>query len=337
MRIKKSFNWKLAVAAFLGVAVLVFPMVFTNRYVIRLATLSIMYIGLACSLNLVTGFMGQMSLGHAAFLGIGAYASAILSERLQLPFYVTFFAAILISAIFGCLLGLPALKLSGSHLAIVSLGFCEIVRIVEINWIELTNGPMGMNGIARPVFFGFEVKSVAAFYYLCLIIVAIMVIIMLNITTSHVGRAIMSIREDSVAAAAMGIPIFRYKVLVFSISAAFAGGIGAFYAHYMRYIDATAFNFDQSISIVSMVILGGSGSIPGSILGAIVLTLLPEVARFLADYRMLIYGLMIVLIMILRPKGILGRVTFAQLLGIEKKYAQKNKHETDAGGEITNE
>lgn len=320
---QRKINWRIAVALIIAIGLIVLPAIVKDRYIIRLATLSIMYIGLACSLNLVTGFMGQMSLGHAAFLGIGAYTSAILAERLGMPFFITLPAAFVVSALFGVLLAVPAGKLSGSYLTIISLGFMEIIRIVETNWIALTNGPMGINGIARPVFFGYTIKSPAAFYVLGLILVTAIVILIVNITTSHVGRAIMSIREDPVASAAMGIPVFKYKVMTFALSAAFTGAIGAYYAHYMRYIDATAFNFDQSITIVSMMILGGSGSIPGSILGAVILTVLPEVARFLDRYRMLIYGLMIVLIMILRPKGLLGRTTFAQLLGIEHKYAEK--------------
>lgn len=305
--------------------VLVFPLLFQDRYVIRLATLCVMYMGLASSLNLVTGFMGQVSLGHAAFLGIGAYTSAILSERLEWPFLVTALCATLMAAVFGMLLGMPTLTLSGSYLSIVSLGFCEIVRIVETNWIELTNGPMGINGIARPNLFGLEIKSEASYYYLILVMTALIILILSNIIRSHVGRAVLSIREDPIASEAMGVPVFRYKVMVFTLSSAFAGLIGAFYAHYMRYIDATAFNFDQSITILSMVILGGSGSLPGSILGALILTLIPELFRFLADYRLLFYGLVLVIMIIFRPKGLLGRTTFAQLLGCEPKYAITEK------------
>lgn len=320
---QRKWNWRITVALVLALFVLVFPLVISDRYAIRLATLSVMYIGLACSLNLVAGFMGQMSLGHAAFMGIGAYTSAILAERVGLSFWITLPAAFLVSLIAGCLLAIPAIKLSGAYLTIITLGFMEIVRIVATNWISLTNGPMGINGIQRPELFGFEIKSPTAFYYLGLVIVGLVVILIVNITTSHVGRAIMSIREDPVAASAMGISVPRYKLMTFALSAAFTGAIGAFYAHYMRYIDATAFNFDQSVGIVSMTILGGSGSIPGSFLGATVLTIIPEIARFMDRYRMLIYGLMIVLIMVLRPKGLLGRTTFSQLLGIDRKYAEK--------------
>lgn len=321
--LNKTWNWVL-ISAF-AIVIILFPWMFQNRYAIRLATLVVMYAGLACSLNFVTGYLGQVSLGHAAFLGIGAYTSAILSNRFGWPFLLTALIAMAVAALFGMLLGIPTLKLSGSYLAIVSLGFCEIVRIVETNWISLTNGPMGMNNIARPVILGFNIKSPASYYYLCLVIVTFIIVILLNIVNSDMGRSIMSIREDPVAAEAMGVPVFRYKVLVFTLSAAFAGLIGAYYAHYMRYIDASAFNFDQSIGILSMVILGGSGSMPGSIVGASVLTLFPELFRFMDQYRMMLYGLVLVAVIIFKPNGLLGRITFAQILGREPKYALKKE------------
>jgi len=298
-----------------------FPLLIKDQFIIRMGTLSLMYVGLAFSLNLVTGFLGQVSLGHAAFLGIGAYTSAILSARLEWPFLLTALCGMIVAALFGMLLGIPALKLSGSYLSIVTLGFCEIIRIVELNWVALTRGPMGITGIDRPIIFGIQIKSPASYFYLCLALVLIVGLIIANILNSHIGRAIMSIREDAIASAAMGINVFRYKVMTFTISAAFAGLMGAFYAHYMRFIDPNAFNFEQSISILSMVILGGLGSLPGSVIGALLLTTIPEMLRDFAEARMLIYGLALVLMMILRPKGLLGKVSLFQLLGIEKKYA----------------
>ncbi|NLC84917.1 MAG: branched-chain amino acid ABC transporter permease [Ruminococcaceae bacterium] len=318
---KASTRGKIGFLAVLTIITLVFPLVVKNQYIVRMGTLSLMYVGLSFSLNFVTGFLGQVSLGHAAFLGIGAYTSAILSERLELPFLVTALMAMLVSAFFGMLLGIPALHLSGSYLSIVTLGFCEIVRIVELNWVSLTRGPMGITGIARPNIFGIQIKSVASYYYLCLFLVAIIGVIIANILNSHVGRGIMSVREDSIAAAAMGVNVFRYKVMTFTISAAFAGLMGAFYAHYMLFIDPSSFNFDQSLTILSMVILGGLGSLPGSVIGALLLSIVPELLRGLAEARMLFYGLALTFMMILRPQGLLGRVTLYQLLGIKKKFA----------------
>ncbi|MGI6084482.1 MAG: branched-chain amino acid ABC transporter permease [Acetivibrionales bacterium] len=302
-----------------------FPAFIKNQYILRMGILTILYGGLALSLNLVSGFLGQVSLGHAAFLGIGAYTSALLSLHFKLPFLVTASAAVLMSAIFGVLLGLPALKLSGSYLAIVSMGFCEIIRLVELNWGSLTRGPMGLTNIRRPVILGMEIRSGAGFYYLCIILVAIICFISTTLLRSYAGRAIKSIREDPVAASFMGINIFAWKVFVFSLSAGMVGLLGAFYAHYVRFIDPSVFNFDQSTSILCMVIVGGSGSIVGSFLGSLLLSVVPELLRNLSGARMLVYGLVMAAMVVFRPQGILGQKTLAQLLGMEKKYAKPDK------------
>ena len=316
-------NVRIAIFAALMLFALILPLVIPNQYVIRLATLTVMYASLAVSLNLISGFMGQVSLGHAAFLGIGAYTSAILSMRLKWPFIVTVLIALLLSAVFGVILGIPSLKLSGSYLAIVSLGFCEIIRLIELNWSSLTRGPMGLTGIPRPSIFGMTIKSPAAYYYLAVVMTAIVCAVISNLLKSHYGRAIQSIREDPVAAEAMGVNVFRYKVMTFAISAAFCGFMGAFYAHYMRFVDPTTFNFEQSTQILSMVILGGSGSIPGSFIGALLLSVIPELLREFTDIRMLVYGLVIVVMIIFRPQGICGRKSLADLLLTKKKYAEK--------------
>lgn len=312
---------RIAILIVLAAMVVTLPLYVKDEYIVRIATLCVMYAALALTLNLITGVMGQVSLGHAAFMGIGAYTSAILSANLEWGFAATALCALLVSALFGMLLGIPALKLSGSYLAIVTLGFCEVVRLVELNWISLTRGPMGMTGIAKPRVFGLQISGSGGYYTLCLALFAIILFFVQNIMNSRLGRAIMSVREDEVAASAMGVNVRFYKVLTFTISAGLAGMMGAFYAHYMRFIDPSAFNFEQSTSILSMVILGGLGGVPGSILGATILSVLPEVLRVLSNYRMLIYGFVIAVMMIFRPQGIMGRSSFAYLLGIRKTYA----------------
>lgn len=301
------------------------PFYMPNKYFIRVATLCVMYSGLAMSLNLITGFMGQVSLGHAAFLGIGAYTSAILSDRMGWPFLVTMACAVIVTGLFGILIGIPSLRLKGSYLAIVTLGFCEVVRLTELNWMSLTRGPLGMTGIERPVIFGYQIKSNQDYYFLSLALLAVIFFLLHSLVNSYIGRAVMAVREDDIAADACGINVRQYKVMVFTISSALTGMIGAFYAHYMRFIDPSAFNFEQSTSILSMVILGGLGGLPGSILGAVLLTILPEALRDMSNLRMLIYGLTIAMMMIFRPQGILGRSTFAQILGLDKSYAISNE------------
>ena len=291
----------------------VFPFVVSNPYAIRLAVLSGVFVILSLSLNLLTGFAGQISLGHIAFYGIGAYTAAILSKNFGWNFLLCMLAAMVIAGVFGLLLGLPTLKLGGYYLAIVTLGFSEIVRLVEINWMELTNGPLGIIGIPKPELFGVSLSSPKAYYFLCLLLVVITLIVIKNILNSRIGYALGTVRGDENASQFMGVNVFRYKIMAFVISAAFAGLAGAFYAQYVTFIDPTSFSSDQSTLILTMIIFGGMGSLPGSIIGAVVLTLVPELLRDLMEFRMLIYGVVLVVMMLVRPQGLLGKVNFKHI------------------------
>ncbi|MDT3426221.1 branched-chain amino acid transport system permease protein [Paenibacillus forsythiae] len=300
---------------------LLFPLVFPSQYSIRMATLCGMYIVLALSLNLITGYTGQVSLGHAAFFGIGAYTAAILATRFGLNFLFTFIAAAIVAGLAAFLLGLPTLKLKGHYLAMVTLGFCEIVRLVEMNWMGLTRGPLGILNIPPPSLWGFTIDAPIEYYYFIVALVVLTIKLVQNIVDSRVGKGLIAISEDEIAAEAMGINILRYKVMVFVISAALAGFAGAFYAQYMSYIDPTSFGTDQSISIFIMIIFGGLASIPGTIIGVIVLTLLPEVLRGLMDFRLIIYGLILIAMMLVKPEGLLGNINFTRI----KKAADGKK------------
>lgn len=284
-----------------------------SPYVMRIIIISGIYIILATSLNLLTGFTGQVSLGHAAFYGIGAYTSAILTINYDLPFLIALMIAGLFAAFFGFLLGLPTLRLEGTYLSIVTLGFCEIARIVELNWMSLTRGPMGIPGIPSPKIFGLIIDQDNEYFYLIFILAAVTIIVVNNIINSRIGRALISIKEDELASEAMGVNILNYKVIAFTLSAFFAGIAGSFYAHYATFIDPQSFTFDESIQTLSMVILGGMGSIPGTIIGAIVLVVIPEFLRDLQEYRMLIYGVILVVMMLIRPQGIFGDIKFSSL------------------------
>jgi branched-chain amino acid transport system permease protein len=321
-QIKKSSRLRITVFLILALLVIVYPLALQkNPYAIRLGILCLMYASLALSLNLVTGFMGQVSLGHAAFMGIGAYTSALLAKNFDMPFLITVLCAIVLSALFGMILTIPAMKLSGSYLAIVTLGVCEIVRLIELNWVSLTRGPMGITGIPRPKIFGLEIRGMS-YYYLALALLLLSYCIIQNLIRSCYGRGILSVREDVVAAQAMGVDIVKFKLIAFAISSGLTGMMGAFYAHYMRFIDPIAFDFDQSAGILTMVILGGSGSLPGSLIGAVLMTLIPEALRGFSEIRLMLYGLVLTIVVILRPAGILGKTSLAQLLGIEKKYTK---------------
>lgn len=280
-----------------------------NPYIARIMMLSGISITLAVSLNLINGFTGQFSIGHAGFMAVGAYSSAYFSvnygARLAaalgdgtLGWGVTLTLATLIgaacAAIAGLVVGVPSLRLKGDYLAIVTLGFGQII-VVFLNNIEAIGGARGYSGI--PI-----VKS---FFWIFLIAI-LTIVIVYNIVHSAFGRALISIREDELAAEAMGVNTTRYKVSAFVISSALAGAGGVLLAHFDGYLNPKSFEFIKSFEILIMVILGGLGSIVGSVLGAILLTVLPEALRGFAEYRMVIYSLLLIILMITRPQGLLG-------------------------------
>ncbi len=296
-----------------AVLALIFPFLFSNVYIIRMGTISLMYVMLALGINLIMGYMGQMTFGHAAFWGIGAYTAAIMSTKLGTPFIVDIICAALIAGTFGFLLGLPVLKVKGYYLTIVTLGFGEIIRLVELNSTKLTGGAMGIKGIPGIKLFGKEFDSHLVFYYLILILAVITIIILLRINKSRYGLALKSIRDDDSAAEVLGVDVVKTKIKTFVISAMIAGVAGAFFAHYITYIDSTSFTTSVSQEMTVMVIIGGIGSIPGTIIGATVLTIVPELIRQLMEYRMLLYGLIMLLMTLFRPHGLLGSVNFSQI------------------------
>lgn len=291
---------------------LLFVLLFRDSpYILRIAVLALLYGTLTVSLNLVNGYAGLFSLGHAAFYGIGAYTSGLLAVRLGLPFIVTFVAAGFVAALFGVLLSLPAMRLRGIYLAIVTLAFAEIVRLMLINLQWLTRGPFGLPGIPSPSIFGVNVTGDAGIFILSLLLVLFTIYVVEQVMAYRPGKALLAIREDEQAAAACGIDVFRYKVMTFAVAAFLAGLAGSVYAHYTRFISPDSFTLNESFSVLAMLVLGGLGSTPGALLGAILLTAIPEAFRFAADYRMLVYGITLTLVILVRPQGILGRTGFA--------------------------
>jgi len=291
-----------------GVLILILALLpFTlNRYAMDIAIIAGIYVVLALGLNIVVGLAGLLALGYIAFYAVGAYAFAILSTQYHLSFWTVLPVGGLLAAVFGLLLGAPTLRLRGDYLAIVTLGFGEITRIVLNNWDEMTGGPNGIMGIGRPEVFGYRFNTPEAFYYLILVMAIFTAIAVKRLNESRIGRAWVAIREDEVAAEAMGIDTVRMKLLAFSVGAAIAGIAGVFYAAKMSFVSPESFTFLESIIILCMVVLGGIGSIPGVILGAVVLIVLPESLREFQDYRMLVFGASMVLMMVFRPQGLLG-------------------------------
>ena len=283
------------------------PLVITDDYVLRILIMSGIFVMLTLSLNLVTGFTGQFCLGWAAFYGIGAYTSALLTMKAGLSFWLAMPLGGLMAALFGLLLGLPTMRLKEIYLAITTLGFGEIIRLIMLNWTDLTRGSMGLPGIPAPSILSYEISSNQAYYYFILVLVLITVAAMRRLIDSRTGRALIAIREDELAAKSMGIDVTAYKMLAFAVGAFFAGLAGSFYAHYTSFIDPHTFSFTESIAILAMAVLGGLGSINGSILGAVILTVVPELLRGIAEYRLIVFGLIMMAVMLLRPQGIFGK------------------------------
>ena len=253
---------------------------------------------LAVSLNLITGFTGQFSLGHAAFMSIGAYASGIVTAKLGLPFIVGIMVAAVSAAAAGVLIGIPTLRLRGDYLAIATLGFGEIVKIVAIN-NDYIGGAVGLNDIPQYTNWTWT-------YFL----VVLTVFIIYNFIKSYHGRACIAIREDEIAAESMGVNATYYKILVFTIGAFFAGIAGALYANYFSFIKPDSFGFMKSVDILVIVVFGGLGSVTGSIVGAIALSLISVFLQNIPELRMVIYAIILFLIMVYRPQGIMGNVEF---------------------------
>lgn len=250
---------------------------------------------LAVSLNLITGFTGQFSLGHAAFMSIGAYASGILTAKLGLPFIVGIIGAALVAALAGLLIGIPTLRLKGDYLAIATLGFGEIVRILFLNW-SYVGGAMGLNDIPRYTNWTWLFAMVVITY-----------LIISNFIASYHGRAVISIKEDEIASTSMGVNTSYYKVLVFSIGALFAGIAGALYANYFYFIKPDSFGFMKSVDILVIVVLGGLGSIKGSIISAIVLSLVSLSLQGIPELRMVIYAVILFIMMVFKPQQLIRK------------------------------
>lgn len=268
----------------------------------------IMYIGiniiLATSLNLINGFAGQFSLGHAGFMALGAYTASMITTLLHISpgesiTYAVFPVAIIlggaVAATAGLVVGIPSLRLKGDYLAITTLGFGEIIRVIIQN-LNFVGGARGLTGIPK----------ISNFFWV-FSVVALLVFIITNLVNSTYGKGFLAVRDDEVAAQAMGINTTKYKVVAFVTGAFFAGIAGGLYAHFVTYITPSQFGFIKSIEIVVMVIVGGMGNTIGVIIAAILLTILPEALRGVAEYRMVIYSLMLIIIMISRPQGLFGK------------------------------
>ncbi len=260
---------------------------------------------MALGLNLITGVTGQLSLGHAAFMSIGAFTSAIITLNTGLPFAINLLLAGLTAAMIGALIAFPILRLTGDYLAIATLGFSEILKVLLLN-MKITNGALGLSVPSA--------NTEVPMPIVILIVVILSIVAMVCVHNSRFGRSLMAIREDEIAAEAMGINATLNKLQAFAVGSFLAGLGGGLYAHVILYINPSDFGFMKSIDMLNMVVLGGLGSIPGAVLGASILAAAPEFLRFMQQYRMLVYGALLVFLMVFRPNGLLGGVNFRKLV-----------------------
>jgi len=300
---------KLLLLGLLAVAVGVFPLIVSSSYWLNLLNLAISF-SIAClGLNIVLGYTGQLSLAQAAFWGVGAYTSALLTTKLGVNVWAAMPAAFVVAAFFGVLLGIPTLKLSGHYLAMTTIGFGIILQLILINTTWLTNGSDGIPGIPSPWIGPIQLNEPSAFFYVAVLALVLLTWASIRLKGSRVGRALLAIRENEMAAETMGIDTTFFKVMAFALSAAYAGFGGSLFAHSgSHYISPDTFSFDQSVVMLAMAVLGGSGSAVGAIVGATLLSMLPELLRFLKDSYMMFYAAGIVAVMVFMPGGIASLV-----------------------------
>ena len=307
--------------AIIIVLALIFPFV-VSHYQINIMTTALIYVMLGLGLNIEVGLAGLLDLGYVAFYAVGAYSYALLNYHFGFGFWVMLPVGALLAAFFGIIVGFPVLRLRGDYLAIVTLGFAEIVRLVLENWNEFSFGPSGISNIPRPGFFGINLdveQSAIYMYYLLVALCIFTIIVVHRLKNSRIGRAWNALREDELACQAMGIDKTKTKLTAFALGATWAGMAGVLFAAKTTFINPASFTFMESAMILSIVVLGGMGSTIGVIIAALALILLPEYLRVFSEYRMILFGAALIIMMIFRPQGILA--------DLRKKYEFNNSVE----------
>jgi branched-chain amino acid transport system permease protein len=287
---------------------LIFPFVFSH-YQINVMTTALIYVMLGLGLNIEVGLAGLLDLGYVAFYAVGAYSYALLNYHFGLGFWTLLPAGALIAAFFGILVGLPVLRLRGDYLAIVTLAFAEIIRLVLENWNDFSFGPSGISNIPRPGFFGTALtpeQSAIYMYFILIALCGLTIFVIYRLQNSRIGRAWVALREDELAGQAMGIDKTKAKLAAFALGATWAGMAGVLFAAKTTFINPASFTFLESAMILAIVVLGGMGSMVGVIIAALAIILLPEYLRVFSDYRMILFGAALILMMIFRPGGLLA-------------------------------
>ncbi len=323
--VKKFYGeHKVLSLAVIVVLLLILPFLGFKKSTIRIMCRILMYCTLAGSLNMINGYSGQTCIGQAGFFCIGAYTMAILSTRFGISFWILLPLGGIMAMLVGLIVSIPTLRLKGIYLSIITMGASEVIRIVALNWESLTGGSFGIKDIPRPSVGGFLVDSPMKFYYLFLIVAVIFLFISSRVIKSRAGRAWMSIREDELAAKALSVQTSYYKASNFMYGAFWAGICGAAYAPYLQYIDSTVFSLDEGFNILSMVIIGGQGTLAGPIVGSTLVNFLTEILRPVGTWRFVTYALLIIIMMWLRPQGLVG-ASDSILAGGRIKMKSKSK------------
>ena len=321
----KAFLSKYKVVGFLLLlaALCALPFVIKKAVYVRYACNILMFTTLAGSLNVINGYSGQFNLGQAGFFAIGAYTCAILSTKFGIDFWLLLPIAGIFSAVVGLIVALPTLKLKGIYLAVVTLGASEIIRVIAQTWQPVTGGALGIKNIPYPWLFSLDTFRPKYYYFIFLVIAILFLLVTRRILKSRVGRAWISIREDQIAARSLGVQTSYYKCLNFMYGAFWAGVVGAAYAPFVNYIEASQFSLDTGFNVLAMVVIGGQGTLIGPIVGSLIVTVLTETLRFLELWRYVIYAIIIIMMMWVRPQGIAGASHSMLAGGIIKRKAQK--------------
>lgn len=298
-------------AALAALALLTLPFWLTSPYYLHVTIMAGIFTILALSLNLLLGYTGQLSLGHAAFFGIGAYTSALLALKLEWPFWIGLPAAALAAGLAGWAIGRLALKVRGAYFVLVTISFAGVISLVSVNWMELTNGPLGLPGVPAPELAGLSFRTKSAYYYLVLLAAAVAYLVCHRLVHSRLGRAFLALRENEALAESVGVDPVRTLVLAAVVSAAMAGVAGSLYAHYTRFVSPEVFLFSYTVTMVIMVVAGGKGTLLGPVIGALLFTVLPEALReaMAWQWQMLAYGVLLVVLVYFLPRGIVPAVS----------------------------
>jgi len=294
----------------LALSALTLPLWLPSAYHLHVAIMAGIFGVLALSLNLLLGYTGQLSLGHAAFFGIGAYTSALLTVTLEWSFWPALAAAIALAGAAGWFIGRLSLKLRGAYFVLVTISFAGVISLVSVNWIELTNGPLGLPGVPAPELGPWSLRTKTAYYYLVLAAVAVSYVVSRRLVGSRIGRAFVALRENEALAESIGVDVTHYLVLAAVVSAAMAGLGGSLYAHYTRFVSPEVFLFSYTVTMFIMVVAGGKGTLAGPLVGAVLFTALPEALRAATSWQwqMLAYGVLLVLLVVFMPRGIVPHI-----------------------------